>query len=76
MKYEVKIVRLNLITDKHEEITETVDNCTNYIIDNDFVTFYLGVNLPGDANFNEINVASFQKHDIVSIKIIMTNEKL
>jgi len=70
MKYEVKIVRFNLITDKNIEITETVENCSNYIIDNDFVSFYLAVNLPGDANYNEINVASFQKHDIVSIKII------
>jgi hypothetical protein len=70
MKYEVKIVRLDQIQDKVIEIVETIENCSNYIIQNAFVTFYLSLSLPSDNDYQEINIASFPQNDIVSIKKI------
>jgi len=69
MKYEVKIIRFNQIQDQAVEIVETIENCSNYIIQNAFVTFYLEINMPND-NYQEINIASFPQNDIVSIKKI------
>ena len=70
MKYEVKIVRLDQIQDKVIEIVETIENCSNYITQNAFVTFYLSLSLPSDNDYQEINIASFPQNDIVSIKKI------
>ena len=69
MKYEVKIIRFNQKEEKYEELTEYVENATNYTMIDEFVTFYLFADLPGNLE-DFTNMTSFRKNDIVSIKII------
>ena len=64
MKYTIQLSRYDTIADKYLQLTEEI-SATNYIIDNEFTTFYLGSHI---ENLLETNIASFKNIDIISIK--------
>jgi len=65
--YEIKLERFDTVQQKFIKTTEEIESI-NYTNDGALVTFYITVNLPGDANYSELNIASFPLSDIVSIK--------